>query len=99
MAVAEIEIGGRHHTILPRPEVEDADPREGRGDVGPVATGIHAHAAADGTRHADGPLEPREAGGRGLAGEDRQGGRAAGARRRTLDVDGGEGVTEDEGEP
>ena len=51
-----------------------------------MAAGVHAHRAADGTRHSDRPLEAREAGGRRSAREDRQ--RRGGARRHRGAADG-----------
>ena len=53
--------------------------------------GVHAHGAADRAGHADGPLEPGEPGGRGLAGDHRQLGPGAGAHGGAVDGHLGEG--------
>ena len=70
-----------HLPILPRHEVEDADPHQRRGHVRAVPAGVHAHRAAHRAGHADGPLQAGQRRGRGLAGEHRQRDGAARPRR------------------
>ena len=59
-------------------QIEQVDVDEARRHVGAVPAGVHPHTAADGSRHADGPLEPGEPPRHRPPGEDRQRDRAAG---------------------
>ena len=58
-AVAKIEVGGRHPYILPRRQVEHADPFQHLGHVRAVAAGVHPHRAPDRARARRRPTRSR----------------------------------------
>ena len=89
------EVGRAHLRILAAAQVESADPHQARGHVRAVPTGVHPHRPTDRTGHADGPLEPGEAGRGSTAGHDRKTAqRHRRAPRVPVDVDVGEPLAE-----
>ena len=98
-AVAEVEPGGWHLTILAAGEVDDADADEGGGEVGTVTPGVHPHGATDRARHPHGPLEAGEPGGDRAAGDDGQRGGPAGPDAGAVDLDLGEAIAQHDGQP
>ena len=65
-------------------------PQQGRRRVRPVSASVHPYRTADGTGHANGPLEPGQSGCCSPAGQGRQGQRTTGADLGPLDLQEGE---------
>ncbi len=93
-----MQIGRGHVLIFAGAEVQEADPDEGRGDVGSVAAGVHPDTTAHRAGHTHGPLQAGEAGRAGLAGQDGQGHGAPGGHRGAVDREVGEVAVQAQGQ-
>ena len=98
MSVLKVEFS---HLDAPRgavAQVDDIGPSEDRCHVGSVPAGVHPDSASDRAGNSDGPLEARQAGLHGSAGDDGQAGRASGDHHRASDIHALESVAELQGQ-